>query len=833
LLKGIPTAIIPDDVLKDPEELIQLLARTNVTRIVLVPSLLRAIMDTNDHLLGSVPKLKYWITSGEALPRELSNRFLKNAPGKKLLNLYGSSEVAADATSYEVSTEETFASVPIGRPISNTQVYIVDSKFQPVPIGVAGQLLIGGLGLARGYLNRPALTAEKFIPNPFGAAAGSRLYRTGDTARFLANGAIEFLGRADQQVKVRGFRIELEEIETVLGQHEAVKEAVMMVREDAAGDKRLVAYVLQNPDYHDETGAATTDSSTEETPQWQMVWDETYSQTGALSDPTFNIIGWNSSYTGQPIPASEMREWVDQTVARIRAERPKRVLEIGCGSGLLLFRLAPGCDQYVGTDFSPQALKYLETELSKPGKQMPQVKLLQQAADDFEGIETGCFDMVILNSVVQYFPNMAYLLRVLEGALNTLAPGGSVFIGDVRSLPLLEALHTSVELYRAPDSLPLSELRERVHKRLAQEQELVIDPHFFSALKQRFPQVKRAQVQPKRGPSQNELTRFRYDVTLHLNDENGAASEPREVDWHKEGLTVDTLRQMVKEKAVTETLRIKRVPNARLLKILKSAELLRDFESVDTVAELQRALDSIPAAGADPDELLGLSSDLPVAVGVRWSDSAGDGSYDLLFAPRVAGSSNGGGATVPFFADDTVRPKPFSAYVNNPMQGIFSRKLVPQLRAFVQDRLPEYMVPATFVLLDALPLTPNGKVDRRALPAPDSVRPNLQGEYVAPRSSVEEFLAGSWSEVLGIKQIGIHDNLFTELGGHSLLATQLVSRIREQFKIDLPLRRLFEKPTIAALAEVIQQAKGGSQLKEKPIARLSRDLYRKRIQATG
>ena len=156
-------------------------------------------------------------------------------------------------------------------------------------------------------------------------------------------------------------------------------------------------------------------------------------------------------------------------------------------------------------------------------------------------------------------------------------------------------------------------------------------------------------------------------------------------------------------------------------------------------------------------------------------------------------------------AGEAVWVKPWSSYANNPLQGISTQKLVPQLRRFLQERLPEYMVPSAFELLEALPLTPNGKLDRLALPAPEQVRPELEEAYVAPRTPAEERLAKIWGQVLSLKQIGIYDNFFTELGGHSLLAMQLVSRVREAFQVELPLRRLFETPTIAELAVVIEE----------------------------
>src|SRR5438309_10457119 len=140
--------------------------------------------------------------------------------------------------------DEGLSSIPIGRPIGNTQVYLLDGNLNPVPMGVAGELHIGGDGLARGYLNRPDLTGEKFIRNPFSHDTRGRLYKTGDLARYLPDGNIECLGRIDDQVKVRGFRIELGEIESVLQQHPAVRESAVVVREDSDGDRRLVAYIV-------------------------------------------------------------------------------------------------------------------------------------------------------------------------------------------------------------------------------------------------------------------------------------------------------------------------------------------------------------------------------------------------------------------------------------------------------------------------------------------------------------------------------------------------------------------------------------------------------------
>jgi amino acid adenylation domain-containing protein len=245
LLQGIPTVIIPDESLKDTHRLIQTLATHRVSRLVLVPSLLRVILDGDGDLQRQLSALKMWVCSGETLPVELSQRFREKLPHSVLLNLYGSSEVAADVTWCNAGLmKEDMGSVPIGRPIANTQIYLLDQNWQPVPVGVTGEVYVGGDNLARGYHRRADLTAEKFIPNLFSERAGARLYKTGDLARYQPDGHIEFLGRRDYQVKIRGFRIELGEIEAVLSQHKGVRQTVVLAREDGESDKRLVAYLV-------------------------------------------------------------------------------------------------------------------------------------------------------------------------------------------------------------------------------------------------------------------------------------------------------------------------------------------------------------------------------------------------------------------------------------------------------------------------------------------------------------------------------------------------------------------------------------------------------------
>jgi thioesterase domain-containing protein/acyl carrier protein len=244
LLAGVRTVIIPDEILKNPSQLIQTLATQHVMQLSLVPSLLHTILDICPDIPNRLPHLKIWDTGGEALSIELLARFQESLPQGILRNYYGSSEVSSYVTCYELEKDQSFSCFPIGRPIANTQIYLLDSCLQPVPIGMPGEMYIGGEGLARGYLNQPGLSAEKFIPDPFGDKPGARLYKTGDLARYLPDGNIEFLGRVDQQAKIRGFRIELSEIEAALDQHPDVWKTVVLAREDVPGRKYLAAYVV-------------------------------------------------------------------------------------------------------------------------------------------------------------------------------------------------------------------------------------------------------------------------------------------------------------------------------------------------------------------------------------------------------------------------------------------------------------------------------------------------------------------------------------------------------------------------------------------------------------
>ncbi|HEX3559471.1 MAG TPA: amino acid adenylation domain-containing protein [Pyrinomonadaceae bacterium] len=745
--------------------------------------------------------LRLVLTGGDRL-----HQYSSAAHPFKLVNNYGPTENTVVTTSGPVPHAGSANSLPsIGRPIDNAKVYLLDNHLEPVPSGVAGELYVGGRGLARGYHNRPGLTASRFVPDPFSAADGARLFKTGDLARYLPDGSIDFLGRLDTQVKIRGFRIEPGEIEAVLSQHPLVGEALVVARDETSSEKRLIAYVVPRADQQ-RSHRQTAEWEGKQVAQWQTLYDETYRQTPQNPEAKFNIVGWNSSYTGQPIAADEMRVWQVSTVDRILSLKPEKVLEIGCGTGLLLFEIAPHCDAYWATDFSQASLEYVRQQLNASTQAFSSVKLLQRMADDFEGLEAGTFDTVIINSVVQYFPDSDYLLRVLEGALKVVKPGGSIFLGDVRNLSLQEAFYVSVELHQSATSLSTEELWRRAQRRAAHEQELLIDPTFFAALKKQYPEITGVEIRLKRGRLPNELNRFRYDVTIHVGGgEAEEAADVNSLEWRREGLTLTDARRLLSESR-PETMALRGVPNARVLADVQAVELLRTATAPRTVGQLRAALQIVQQQGVEPEDVWALGDELPYDVDLRWSDAEGGRNFDVILRRRMATGQPPAPVNPPAPVGETAALKPLSAYTNSPLRALINQEAVPQLRNFLKQRVPDYMVPSAFVMLDALPLTPNGKVDRRALPSPEQTRSVVEKSMAAPLDEVAEQLVKIWEELLNVRPVGVTENFF-DLGGHSLLAVQLFGRIEKTFKRKLPLSTLFRAPTVEQLSGILREEK--------------------------
>jgi amino acid adenylation domain-containing protein len=807
LTAGARVALAAVETAADGGRLAEELFRSQATVLQATPTTWRLLIDSGWRGQSNLKML----CGGEPLPRDLADALLVR--GESLWNMYGPTETTIWSAVGRVAAGEGVP--PIGPPIANTQLYILDEGLHPAPIGVRGELFIGGDGLARGYWNLPELTRRTFVPDPFREETGARLYRTGDLGRFRPDGRIELLGRSDRQVKLRGHRIELGEVESALARHPAVREAAAVVREDTPGEKRLVGYVVAKTD-----GVADSVESewqAQMTAQWRAQYGsairEQDQEGTSAQDPSLNLYDW----TDIGDVREELDAWLKPIAEEILSWNPRHVLEIGCGTGLLLDRLAPACQSYTGTDLSREALDSLRGRLA-PETWRNRVALLCRMADDFDGVAPGSVDVVVINSVVEYLPGLDALLRVLDGAIRSLAKGGRLYVGDVPSLPRWEAFHAAAQLAHAPDALPAAQLRERVHHAVSQASRLLVDPDFFRALQQRYPQLRRVEVRLSRGRFSSEASRLHadtyFDAILHLDGGEQERATPVVQNWEGEARTLPAIEARL---AGGAPVLVRSVPVSRIGVEASTVALLAAVDGPATVGDLRRELKA--SSGIELTNLRYLADRFDYLLDWVWSDSGRDGLCDFLFRSRSSQGSTDG------LSRQVGNAKPWEEYANSPARSARDRRLVPEIRSLVKQKLPAYMVPAVIEVLDALPVSTSGKVDYHALRPPRGLHLVADETYLAPRTEAERVLAAIWAEVLHLDRVGIRDDVF-ELGGDSLMIFQITTR-SNQAGFDLTPRHLFQYRTILELTEALAKGKTGSAAaKGAPLISASRDAHR-------
>jgi 2-polyprenyl-3-methyl-5-hydroxy-6-metoxy-1,4-benzoquinol methylase/acyl carrier protein len=569
--------------------------------------------------------------------------------------------------------------------------------------------------------------------------------------------------------------------------------------------------------------------------------------------PTF--AGWNSSYTGKPIPEEAMREWLECTAARICALRPRRVLEIGCGVGLLLEQLAEHCQAYYASDFSAIAIKRLRQWLATQ-ERLHDVEVREAQATDLAISGDGPVDTIILNSVVQYFLDGEYLMEVLRQALERVNLGGKIFIGDVRNLDLLPLFHNSVQFAKASQDLTVQQLRARIRRGVAQEKELVLAPELFRMLPLRFPSIAHVDIQLKRGRDQNELTAYRYDVVLHIGKPcdtsepgSGTIKPGNEsiYEYSYAGAHSVQRAELDLRRRRPRRLRLVAIPNQRLAHDLKTSRFIDNSDPKKPVGHLRDAIKTqlsdpqIPE-GEDPETLWSLGERHGYAVNINWTQNSLTGNFDAEFVDRSPVTATNSTTarrgqqhdptpelrdmrglheqsqarekweareapeacdTPDTCVDPNSKQIPWHRYTNSPaVTG--TPELVAQLREALKQQLPDYMIPSAFILLDHLPLTPNGKLDRTALPPPD-FGSDSTSRYEPSQGEVEVALAQIWEDLLRVPRIGRNDNFF-ELGGHSLVAMRLIAAIAARLNLRIPVVTVFQHPTVQELARVLERA---------------------------
>ncbi|MFI9502945.1 amino acid adenylation domain-containing protein [Nocardia sp. NPDC052566] len=787
LLHGGRLVVVPGEIGRSTEEFANLLVRERVTVLNQTPSAFAQLLRVTADRPAADSAVRWVIFGGEALDlASLAPWFDRHGDSARLVNMYGITETTVHVTYRELtSTDVTRAAGSlIGVPLPDLGVLIVDPAGRPVPDGVAGEMLVCGAGVGRGYLNRDELTAERFTASEL--LGGRRVYRTGDLARRRADGDLEYLGRIDQQVKVRGFRIEPGEIEAVLDAHPGVEQSVVLARKEAGDTTGLVAYFTPR-DYstpHDAAASGPSDAERGQVADWEVVFDSTYGPGRAAGDADFDISGWNSSYTNAAIAEEHMREWVEATVAAVRdfaprdAAAPRRILEIGCGTGLLLSRLAADCAVYDAVDMSASAIENVRTKIVAADPALAHVRLWHGPADALPDDLTGGYDLVLINSVVQYFPSADYLTGVLDRATELLAENGVLFVGDVRDLTLSESFHATVEAAGAPGG-GAAELGPAVAAALRDDAELVISPRYFTDFVASRAELIGCRIRLKRGRHRNEMSCFRYDAVLQAGVRELAVT-PRILDGAPDP---DALAALLRREQPAAVL-VPDVLDARVAGPLAAVAEIAGGRA--NAARIRAALGD--SGGVDPEDFLAVADRLPYRVEALRRPG---GHFDVvatswgLPAPAAPVRESGW---------------PDAPVTSDPLRVKARADLIVDVRAHLARRLPQHMVPTAVVALDRFPLTANGKLDRRALPAPVLRRATV--EFEPPRTPLEQRVAGVFAQVLGVPRVGRTDNFF-DLGGHSLLAAQLILRLKETFGEAVPLGSLFARPTVAGVVAVL------------------------------
>jgi amino acid adenylation domain-containing protein len=791
---GATMVVCPREAVLDPAELYEVLRANRVDWVELVPSVARQLMEHARRRSLSLDFLKVIVVGSDAwYAREFAELQALCGSGTRVINSFGMSEATIDSSILEALPEGLAPErlVPVGVPFENARFYVLDRHGSPTPIGVPGEIHVGGTSLARGYIHQPERTADRFVPNPFSGIAGDRLYRSGDKGRYLPGGGIEFLGRIDNQIKVRGSLIEPGEIEQVLRSHPAVRLAALVPFTEA-GEVEIAAYVV--PEMPQLRARAREAAQNQRVALWKQVFDDLYEDETGIDDPMLHIRGWNSSYTGEPMAREEVGEWVAATAARVASLKPRRVLDLGCGSGLMLFRLAPACERYHACDVSARPLQFLRGMIDRHPNAFRHVTLEHRAAHELEALAGEAFDTVLLVSVIQYFPSLEHLDAVIAGAIRLVGDGGTIFVGDVRSLSHLEMLCASLELVQATEALSSTHLIHRIRSRVLHERQLVVHPDYFRDLPRRFPRISEVSVQLPRGHAANELSRYRYDAILHL----GGARPEASTKWE----TWDDRWGWEELKARVESGRegawgLAGVPNARLVQDAATMSWLAVPGAQLSAAEVRRACLEARTGGIDPEHAYALGERLGYEVDADVSRK-GIERFDVVYRRppggrpfRALGRPLGGEGSG-------------SRWSTEPVVADVLWGLPAELRNHLASKVPGFMLPAVIMVLEQMPLSPNGKVDRGALPPPETGRATPREAPVLPRTPAEEFVAEIWGELLRRDRLGIHESWF-ELGGNSLLATQMVSRIRTKLAVELPLRTVFQNPTISQLAARLEE----------------------------
>ncbi|POR38263.1 Nonribosomal peptide synthetase-like protein [Tolypocladium paradoxum] len=789
------------------------IASLDANAIDLTPSVARLLSP------DQVPGLRTIIFGGEALHIKDVNPWWGKV---QIVNLYGPCECTPNSTINCNPTSPEDA-VHIGKGVGLV-TWIVDAENHDslLPLGCIGELLLEGPLVGSGYVNEPEKTAATFIEDPLWLLQGApgrpgrhgRLYKTGDLVRYNEDGSLTFFGRKDAQVKIRGQRVELGEIEQILRSHRSVDDAAVVLQPCNGQDAQISGFVTVS----DCEGALEEQPNSGEEGQLIDVWErhfdiDTYSLVDTIrpEDIGRDFIGWTSMYDGKSIDIGELNEWLDDTMETIlNGEAPGHVLEIGTGSGMILFNMTAGLQSYVGLEPAERAVEFV----IKTAKSIPEladkVKLYKAAATDLHRLDAAISpNLVVVNSVIQYFPSQGYLFSVVQNLLS-LQGVRTIFFGDIRSYPLHRQFLATRALHMVAENVTKDEVRRMIADMEKAESELLVDPAFFTGLPSRLPgQIKHVEILPKKVYATNELSCYRYAAVIYAKSQSiqpplkvHDIGQHEWIDFTERGLDRQSLSELLDPSFAPPVIAVGNIPHRKTLFERQLVDLLNSQgdEKLDPssnwVASVRQKAHEYPALSAV--DLAEMAVQAGYRVEVSWARQYSQrGGLDAIFHRYKTDSGRG---RVMFRFPGDHQDRPYHALSSHPLRQHLRQTTQDQLQKMLRTRLPSYMVPEVITILDKMPLNDNGKTDHRALAEALQMKTAGQGPAEQPTSEAEQQLRTIWSQVLNIEPSNIRlGDSFFRLGGNSIAAMRVVGEAR-MVGLDLTVTQIFKHPELHELA---------------------------------
>lgn len=866
---------------RDAGEMVEHIQNLGLNCVCFVPTLLVEFVNYltahPEEVEGVRKTLQKVFCIGEALKAVTCRQLLELVPGLKIHNLYGPTEASIGVSHYETSldTMGDCVVVPIGTPFSYVDFKIYDpSKYEDKKIeasllveskpGEIGELFIGGDCLAQGYIQAPEKTEAAFfdfpqlLARPHAAASPFSLYKTGDLVKCREDGAFEYMGRNDFQVKIGGVRVECEEVSAVVMEHPAVDDCLVTAFEGPYG-KALAAYIVAKPgtdwaeiaaEMH-KAPEGEADDSLDNVSKWGAVYDEMYQQTDdsiSTADPTLNWSGYTDTYSQVPHIEPVIKEWVEWSCEQVsrhnsvfqanaQANRQSMVTELGCGNGMLLFRLAPNLkhpkDRYIGTDISTAALDYIKNMVPRPEYKDLGIETATIAAHEILNVcDKHSNDVVLCNGVTMYFPSGNYLLECMQTAVSATKANGHVIIGDVQSKRHLLPFRAHVETFQAlqrGDASTCKSVLSKIRRTAAGEELSYFDDEFFHRLDKVGSELfdnrlARVELRLKRGWWHSEFNRFRFDIELVLNDapEGGVANAKAQKDLNLERSAYDEVCTAMSLEApgpaelmnpamagalpnyianrcsstdVSVDGYVLQLPNARTLQSVRLLEWIEaSAENGTTMADCPKHLHPVAAscgealkdthAGLEPEMLFTMEMPNGWQQRVIWDS---DPAYLRLAVLRDAAAEQPWLSAVCNASTEKL-PEDLSAFKNRAEDVPQDEEEVDPIK-LCNDSMKIWSMttpllaatrPTVYIPLEKFPKNQADKTDRGALPDACTVLESIAANaFEPPETEDEKKMAAVWEGVLKAP-VGVNTP-FIAYGGHSLTAMQLRSAVATSF----------------------------------------------------